>query len=77
MSKAAGDESDLALGLGIEPLDIVDPYEQWSFTGESREDTLCRDSDRPLVIIAHTRKGYGISWMDLGREWHLGHLVAG
>jgi transketolase len=34
-----------------------------------------RDSDRPLVIIAHTRKGYGISWMDLGREWHLGHLV--
>ena len=34
-----------------------------------------RDDDRPLAIIAHTRKGYGISWMDLGREWHLGHLV--
>jgi transketolase len=34
-----------------------------------------RDGDRPLAIIAHTRKGYGIPWMDLGREWHLGLLV--
>lgn len=34
-----------------------------------------RQDERPLAIIAHTRKGKGISWMDLGREWHLGHLV--
>jgi transketolase len=34
-----------------------------------------RDDPRPLAIIAHTHKGKGISWMDLSREWHLGHLV--
>jgi transketolase len=34
-----------------------------------------RDDSRPLAIIAQTRKGKGISWMDLSREWHLGHLV--
>jgi transketolase len=34
-----------------------------------------RDSERPLCIIAHTRKGYGLSWMDLSREWHVGLLV--
>lgn len=34
-----------------------------------------REGDRPLAIIAHTHKGHGIPWMDLGREWHLGLLV--
>lgn len=34
-----------------------------------------RTDERPLAIIAHTRKGKGIAWMDLGREWHLGHLA--
>ena len=48
VSKAAGDEGEHALGLGIEPLDIVDPYEQRSFTGESGEDTQGGDRDRPL-----------------------------
>jgi transketolase len=33
-----------------------------------------RADPRPLCVIAHTRKGKGISWMDLGREWHLGLL---
>ncbi|HMM41022.1 MAG TPA: transketolase, partial [Thermomicrobiales bacterium] len=39
-------------------------------------DALDRRADpRPLAIIAHTRKGYGLSFMDLSREWHLGLLV--
>ncbi len=40
-------------------------------------DALDRRTDpRPLAIVAHTRKGYGLSFMDLSREWHLG-LLAG
>lgn len=39
-------------------------------------DALDRRTDpRPLAIIAHTRKGYGLSFMDLSREWHLGLLL--
>ncbi len=34
-----------------------------------------RTDPRPLCIIAHTRKGYGLSFMDLSREWHLGLLL--
>lgn len=34
-----------------------------------------RTDPRPLAIIAHTRKGFGLSFMDLSREWHLGLLV--
>ncbi len=34
-----------------------------------------RTDPRPLAIVAHTRKGYGLSFMDLSREWHLGLLV--
>lgn len=33
------------------------------------------DSTTPTVIIAHTIKGKGVSWMEHSRVWHLGALV--
>mgnify|MGYP001232494907 FL=1 len=57
-------------------------WEVWEVNGHDLDtlistfDALDRRTDpRPLAIIAHTRKGYGLSFMDLSREWHLGLLV--
>jgi transketolase len=33
------------------------------------------DSGKPIVLICHTIKGKGISFMEGGREWHLGNLA--
>jgi transketolase len=30
--------------------------------------------DKPLVIIAHTTKGKGVSFIENAREWHHGRL---
>lgn len=39
-------------------------------------DTLPDRSDRtPTVILAHTMKGHGLSYMSGSREWHLGYLA--
>jgi transketolase len=32
-------------------------------------------SRQPIVLICHTIKGKGVSFMEGGREWHLGHLA--
>lgn len=32
------------------------------------------DSTTPTCILAHTRKGAGVSFMDLSLHWHLGYL---
>lgn len=58
-------------------------WEVWEVDGHDLEALVTtfdridvRDDPRPLAIIAHTRKGFGLSFMDLSREWHLG-LLAG
>ena len=33
------------------------------------------DRDKPAVIIAHTVKGKGISYMEQEFGWHLGYLT--
>jgi transketolase len=33
------------------------------------------ETETPTVIIAHTIKGKGVSWMEHSRVWHLGALV--
>lgn len=39
-------------------------------------DDLPPPSDgQPTVIIAHTMKGHGLSWMSGSRVWHLGYLA--
>lgn len=32
---------------------------------------------KPTVLVCHTVKGKGVSFMEGGREWHLGHLAGG
>jgi transketolase len=32
-------------------------------------------SDKPQMIIAHTIKGKGVTWMENSRVWHLGYLA--
>lgn len=38
-------------------------------------DTLDPNADKPQMIIAHTIKGKGVSWMENSRVWHLGYLA--
>ena len=33
------------------------------------------EGDAPVVLICHTIKGKGVSFMEQGREWHLGYLA--
>jgi transketolase len=33
------------------------------------------ESEKPIAIICHTVKGKGVTFMEGGREWHLGNLV--
>lgn len=38
-------------------------------------DNLPAASDKPQMIVAHTIKGKGVSWMENSRVWHLGYLA--
>ncbi|MCL4863131.1 MAG: transketolase [Caldilineaceae bacterium] len=38
-------------------------------------DNLPTASDKPQMIVAHTIKGKGVSWMENSRVWHLGYLA--
>ncbi len=70
--------------MGIEP--IVDKWQ--AFGWEVREfdghdaaavmaaldDLPSPESPQPICLLAHTRKGFGVSFMDLSLHWHLGYL---
>ncbi|MFN8446761.1 MAG: transketolase [Caldilineaceae bacterium] len=38
-------------------------------------DSLDPNADKPQMIIAHTIKGKGVTWMENSRVWHLGYLA--
>lgn len=38
-------------------------------------DSLPATGDKPHMIIAHTIKGKGVTWMENSRVWHLGYLA--
>lgn len=38
-------------------------------------DHLSPTADKPQMIIAHTIKGKGVTWMENSRVWHLGYLA--
>jgi transketolase len=38
-------------------------------------DNLSPASDKPQMVIAHTIKGKGVTWMENSRVWHLGYLA--
>ncbi len=38
-------------------------------------DGLDPNADKPQMIIAHTIKGKGVTWMENSRVWHLGYLA--
>lgn len=69
--------------MGIEPL--ADKWRAFGWqvhecdghsVGElvSTFDGLPTKTGRPQLVIAHTIKGKGISYMELSRVWHLGYL---
>lgn len=38
-------------------------------------DSLAHAENKPQMIIAHTIKGKGVTWMENSRVWHLGYLA--
>jgi transketolase len=38
------------------------------------DDLRTRTEDRPVCVVAKTRKGAGVTFMDLSLDWHLGYL---
>lgn len=50
---------------------MVTIYRHWSSC------LICSDpnADKPQMIIAHTIKGKGVTWMENSRVWHLGYLA--
>lgn len=38
-------------------------------------DALDANADKPQMVIAHTIKGKGVTWMENSRVWHLGYLA--
>ena len=66
--------------LGLEPL--VDKLEAFGcavseIDGHNHHDIarslVSREDNKPLVIIAHTTKGKGVSFMENQVEWHYRH----
>lgn len=60
-----------AFGWHVEEINGHDP--EAVATALTRLATL--QCDQPRVLIAHTVKGKGVSFMEHGREWHLGYLA--
>ena len=53
----------------------VDGHDVSALLGELRRVVFDPDRDRPAVIVAHTVKGKGISYMESEIGWHLGYLA--
>lgn len=72
--------------MGVEP--VTDKWRSfgWNVVELDGHDvaTVCAvldalpatESDRPTCLVAHTRKGAGVSFMDRSLHWHLGFLGA-
>ncbi|MDO9377461.1 MAG: transketolase [Nocardioidaceae bacterium] len=59
-----------AFGWAVTEIDGHDP----SSVIEALDALPATDSSVPTCVLAHTRKGAGVSFMDLSLHWHLGYL---
>lgn len=61
-----------AFGWNVKEVDGHDPGALLTVLSELRERS---ESDAPSLLIAHTVKGKGVSYMESTTGWHLGYLV--
>ena len=74
--QADGDSKDI-LSYNVEQMWKACGWDVYSCNGHDVEDltkALRQEHDKPLVVLAHTVKGKGVSFMENVKEWHHGRL---